>query len=79
MPEMPSNEDWEREELSEDEQDFVVKLAGLIELSTRAQYNMYAFFDTVPPEIRGAVYRGAMEYNTQQQKAHVHAAPRMVQ
>lgn len=80
MQDVPQDEDWEREDLSEGEQEeFVGRLAGLIQLSTMAQYNMYAFFETVPPEIRGAVYEAAMAESAQRMKGQTHQAPRSIQ
>lgn len=79
MQDLPSKEDWEREELSADEQVLAEQLAGLIELSTMAQFHMYEFFETVPPEIRGAVYAAAIDRANKGMDGMTHPAPRIVQ
>lgn len=72
-------EEWERTELSEEEQKCADILCGLIEISTMAQFQMYQYFETVPPEIRAAVYQLAMRRASERAEGQTHDAPRIIQ
>ena len=79
MQDVPQVEDWERTELSEEEEGFASQLAGLIEVSTMAQYNMFDFFESIEPAIRSAVYHRAMEIASTRIEGQTNPAPKVMQ
>jgi hypothetical protein len=79
VQDLPSEEDWERADLGEDEQILVEQLAALIELNSLSQYRLFDFFESVEPAIRGAVYAAAIEKVGSKVEGQTHGAPRSVQ
>jgi hypothetical protein len=78
MQGLPPEEDWERAELSEGEQELASKLAGLMQLTTNAQYHMYEFFDSIEPAIRAAVYQSAIKKLAEGMEGQTHEGSRRV-
>jgi hypothetical protein len=70
MQGMPLEEDDEREDASEAEEEFAVKLAGLMRITTNAQYQMYSYFDQVPADSKAIVYQLAMRKLSESDPVH---------